>query len=332
MPVTQKDIAVKLGVSPSLVSRALTGTADAIGVHPDTITLIQKTARALGYVPSATARKLRGQGKPVIGVMVADMGDPFFSQAVTEVIRQGHAKGFALAVAGFDRRVIDEGDIQVLLEQDLNGLLIMGGDEMPWRTRLPRRDLVMVRMGASRTEPGVHRVGVDEAQGFQRLFRHLVGQGHRHIGWVASGQPVHRERLKNAQQIARQAGLRWIKPHEVAGSEDVLCAGLEAGRILLSRTTRKLPSALICSSDAIALGVISVLNARGLRVPRDISVTGFDDVMLARLASPPLTTLHQPIAEMTRIAFELLSKPPSKNITRSLPLKLMVRASTGRAP
>ncbi|HMP90227.1 MAG TPA: LacI family DNA-binding transcriptional regulator [Kiritimatiellia bacterium] len=331
MPVTQKDIARQLGVSRSLVSRALTGTAEAIGAHPATILRIQDTARKLGYIPNATARKLRGKGKPVIGVMIADMGDPYFSQTATEVIRQVHARGFALAVAGFDRRIVDHDDIMVLLEQDLAGLLMIGGADIPWLNLFPRRKLPVVRIGDAKREADIHHVGVDDTSGFRQLFRHLFKHGHRRIGWVTANQPVHQSRASRARIIARQVGLKWNNKHDISGGNEVLLAGREGGQRLLAASAKSLPTAVVCSSDAIALGVISVLTAGGLRVPGDLSVTGFDDLALSSLASPPLTTLHQPISDMIRNALDLLSYPSLRIIHKKFPAQLVVRASTGAA-
>ncbi|HMP74426.1 MAG TPA: LacI family DNA-binding transcriptional regulator [Kiritimatiellia bacterium] len=328
MAVTQKKIAEALGLSASLVSRALGGKADAIGARPETIARIREMAESMGYVPSGVARRLRGKGKPVIGVMVADIGDPFFSEAASEVIRQGHERGFALAVAGFDHRVIDKDDIWILLEQDLNGLLILGGGEIPWRVR----DLAVARIGSGGSTEGMFGVGVDEAKGFEQLFGHLRELGHRQVGWVGANQPVHRIRLAGAKRIAREAGMVWRRTDEALGSADVLKAGLEGGEMLVAGWARRgLPTALICSSDAVALGVIRVLVGQGLRVPEDVSVTGFDDVLLARLASPPLTTLGQPVREMARLAFDHLSCGRVTTDQRNLAPKLVVRGSTGRA-
>jgi DNA-binding LacI/PurR family transcriptional regulator len=241
--VTQKTIAAKLGLSPSLVSRALSGKAEAIGCTPETTTRIVSTARALGYVPSAAARQLRGGGGPVIGVVVSDMGDPFFAQVMTEVIRQAHARGYALAVAGLDRRMIDQRDLSLLLEQDLAGLLMIGGGSDAGLAPVRRRNLPAVRIGSILRAAPFAQVGPDEAEGFRKLVHHLATLGHQRLGFVGADQPVHRERIRLAQDIARSRGLTWNRRHVVYGPAEVLKAGLEGGRRLLDQAGAMLPSA-----------------------------------------------------------------------------------------
>jgi LacI family transcriptional regulator len=328
--VTQKTVAEKLGLSPSLVSRALSGKAEAIGCTEETVARIIQTAHAMGYIPSAAARQLRGDGGLVIGVVIADVGDPFFSQVMTEVIRQSHARGCALAVAGFDRRIIDRRDLSVLLEQDLAGLLMIGSAPVDWMEPLARRGHTLVRIGPVHEATPVHQIGPDEANGFRTLVRHLKALGHRHIGFVGADLDVHRDRLETARLIAIRAGLNCPVRHIALGSGIVLQAGLEGGHQLMQQAGKRFPSAIICSSDTVAMGVLSVLAANGRRVPDEVSVTGFDDLVLSRLTTPPLTTLHQPVEKMTQRAIDLIIKGKSKPTTLRLPLELIQRGSTGR--
>jgi DNA-binding LacI/PurR family transcriptional regulator len=148
MRVTQKQIARQLGLSPSLVSRALAGTAHLIGADPATVQRIESTARSLGYVPNAAARQLRGAGQPVLGLVVMDLEDPFFGPAVAEVIRQSHAAGYALSLAGFERRKAEAADIQLLLQQDLKALLVLGSGPLDWVNRFLERKVRVIRLGS----------------------------------------------------------------------------------------------------------------------------------------------------------------------------------------
>ena len=124
MRIRQKDIAKRLGLSTSLVSRALAGKAASIGVRPETVLQIEQTARALGYVPSAAARQLRGTSAGIAGVVAADLQDPFFGPAVAEIIRQSHQAGYALSLVGFDQRGAESPDLGLMLQQDLCGLIV----------------------------------------------------------------------------------------------------------------------------------------------------------------------------------------------------------------
>ena len=329
--VTQKTVAKKLGLSPSVVSRALSGKAEAIGCTEETVARIIQTAHAMGYIPSAAARQLRGDGGLVIGVVIADVGDPFFSQVMTEVIRQSHARGCALAVAGFDRRIIDQRDLSVLLEQDLAGLLMIGSAPLDWMEPLTRRGHTLMRIGPIHNSAPVHQIGPDEANGFGKLIRHVKALGHRRIGFVGADLDVHRDRLSTARSIAVRAGLSCPDRHIALGSGLVLQAGLEGGQQLIEQAGNRFPSAIICSSDTVAMGVLSALAADGRRVPDEVSVTGFDDLLLSRLTTPPLTTLHQPVEEMTRRALDVIIAGKSKPTALRMPLELIQRGSTGRS-
>lgn len=326
--VTQKTIADKLGLSTSLVSRALSGKAGDIGCSPETASRIVETARRLGYVPSAAARQLRGGGGPVIGVVATDISDPFFSQVMTEVIRQAHDRGCALAVAGFERRQIHQRDLALLLQQDLSGLLLIGGGTDEGFDQLRERRIPVVRIGALTGKASFCQVGPDEKDGFRKLLHHLASLGHRRLGMIGADQPVHRARLAGARRLARARGMSVEPRHVVFGSPEVLKAGIEGGRRLIGQFGSPLPSALVCSSDAVAMGVVAALAEFGFRVPTDFSVTGFDDLMLSQVVAPPLTTLHQPVTEMINWALDaLFGERPAKR-PRPFPLGLKVRGST----
>ena len=328
--VTQKTIARKLGISPSLVSRALAGKADDIGCASETAARIVDTARRMGYVPNAAARQLRGEGGPVIGVVATDISDPFFAQVMSGVIQQAHARGFALAVAGFERRLVHQRDLAVLLEQSLSGLLLIGGGSDEGFEPLRARSIPVVRIGAITGKATFCQVGPDEADGFRKLLRHLATLGHRRLGMVGADQPVHRERLALARKLAQGRGMTIDSHHQVFGSTEVLKAGIEGGRRLIELAGTSLPTAVVCSSDAVAMGVIAALSEFGFRVPADLSVTGFDDLVLSQVASPPLTTLHQPVPEMIDWALDALFGELFGTRPKRFPLGLMVRGSTGR--
>ncbi len=328
--VTQKTIAAKLGLSASLVSRALSGKAADIGCTPATVERIRDTATRLGYLPSAAARRLRGGGGPLLGVVAADIADPFFAQVLAGVIRRGHERGCALAVAGFERRRIHQRDLALLLEQDLSGLLLIGGGHEYEDAEVLRRGIPVVRIGAIAKRAAFAQIGPNEDAGFRLLLNHLATLGHRDLGLVGADQEVHRARLERVRALAPAYRMHIPPRHVVYGSDEVLKAGMDGGRRLLRQAGANRPTAVVCSSDTVALGVIGAVRARGLRTPEDVSVTGFDDLLLSQLATPPLTTLHQPVAAFTEYALEaLLDGHPLPRIKR-FPVELMVRGSTGK--
>ncbi len=328
MRVTQKDIARKLGLSPSLVSRALTGRAAAIGAHPETIERIRREARALGYAPNAAARRLRGAGPPLIAIVAADMEDPFFGPAIAEVVRQAHRAGYALTLAGFERRTPYASDVDALLQNDPEAVLAVGSGENAWVRPFVERGIPVVRIGVGSGAPATIDVRVDEEKGFALLIELLAGKGHRAFAFVGARNEVGESRLRVARRLLQKRGLDLPARRALLLDTDVLEAGLRGGEQLAREEGRDWPSAILCSSDAVALGVLRGVAMGGWRVPEHVSITGFDDLALARLANPPLTSVRQPLAAMVADALRLIHEGRGARAPAPRAPELVVRGST----
>lgn len=329
MRVTQKQIARQLGLSPSLVSRALAGTAHLIGADPATVQRIESTARSLGYVPNAAARQLRGAGQPVLGLVVMDLEDPFFGPAVAEVIRQSHAAGYALSLAGFERRKAEAADIQLLLQQDLKALLVLGSGPLDWVNRFLERKVRVIRLGSGSAPSGVVQVAQDENWGMHLVVDHLVELGHREIAFIGAQLPAHERRLDLVRQHLKRLRLKLHPQLAILTGADVLHAGVQGVEELAARAAW--PTAIICSSDAVALGVLRGVARHGLRVPEHLSVTGYDDLALAALVTPPLTSVHQPLSELVEKALALAAQERAPTAPPPHRPSLVVRGSTAAA-
>ncbi|MBP7275839.1 MAG: LacI family DNA-binding transcriptional regulator [Kiritimatiellae bacterium] len=328
MRITQKEMARRLGISASLVSRALSGTADRIGADPNTVRRIHQTARALGYVPSAAARQLRGAGQAVIGLAVADLQDPFFGPAVAEIITQFHRAGYALALTGFERRKADPADVELLLQHDLRALLLLGEGSLAWTRRFKERKIPMVRLGRGPRAPGMEEIRHDETLGMTRVADHLIRLGHRRFALAGARQPVHENRLEQARKILVEHGIRRADCLTALGSGAVLTAGAEAADMISKRLGTNWPTAVICSSDAIAMGIIRGAGERGIPVPGRVSVTGYDDLALAELATPPLTSVRQPFSAMVAAALRRVQTGRPAAPAETFAPELMIRGST----
>ena len=331
MRPTQRDIARQLGVSVSLVSRALAGKAADIGVHPRTIERIRRKAEALGYVPSAAARQLRGTGQRVLGLVAADLGDPFFGPAMAELIRQCHGEGYALTLAGFERREPGLPDLNLLLQHHLDGVVVLGGGPLDGVKPFLDRRLPVVRIGSGPARAGVGEVTLDETMGMGLVVQHLLGLGHREIAFVGARVPVHERRLALVRTLLASHHLKVPPARAALADPDVLEAGTAGVEQLAARGAGIWPTAVICSSDAVALGVLRGIAKHGLRVPEHISVTGFDDLALARLSTPPLTSIRQPLAAMVADALRLIREGPAAKPSAPHPPALVARGSTTTA-
>lgn len=328
---TQRDIAEKLGVSVSLVSRVLSGKAEAIGVSPDTIERVRTAADRMGYVPNAQARILKGAPGMTFGVLVYDFEDPFFGAVIGALQAQAGEKGYSLVLAGFHRRQVAERDLEPLLKHRIDGLVIVGSAEIgDWVEPFRQDKIPMVRIGTGPLPADVAEVGVDEMAGMRLLVEHLVGLGHRKIGYVGGAETYQPQRFLAFRQALEDSRQTLEDPVYAPGDGHVSEAGYAATRALLDRG-QDLPTALVAASDLVALGVLRALNEAGYRVPDDVSVAGFDDLPFAAMASPSLTTIHQPFNAFAKEAVAFLSG--SRRAERPLMLepRLVTRASCGRA-
>ncbi len=287
MPLTQQEIAQQLGVSRSLVSRALRGTAEDIGAAPATIQRIQREAARRGYQPSAAALSLRGERTRTLGIVVRDFDDPYFGRLIGELQSVAAAAAYSLVLTGC--REGAQLDLAALLKYRLDGLIIAGSEFVPaGLAEFTERGLPVAQIGTGESRTGVFRVAMDEADGLRQLLRHLVERGHREIGYIGDGTPAKRRREETLKSALRAEGLpvrtKWFTNTSQPPTES--------------------PTALIAADDRLAQSTLRILFERGVRVPVDVSLAGVDDIPSARMTIPALTTIRQPMREMVRAAFE----------------------------
>ncbi len=335
MTVTIVDIAEVAGVSHSTVSRALRG-------HPrissQTIERIQQIATDLGYVPNTVARGLKTSRSRVLGVIVRRLADPFFSEVLQGIEDVLQAAGYSLFLAVSHRDPAREkGIVQAMAERRVDGIIVSSSHIEPEQIRQFGRfqvPLVLINNQAI-DEPDVHSVYHDDRFGSRAVTDHLLALGHRCLAFLGNsrGGKTDAERTSGFQEARAAAGLPF-DPGRVFAAPNGRPEGGAAGmRAILERTTR--PTAVACYNDMMAIGAIQALQQAGIRVPEDMSITGFDNIELAPFASPPLTTFHQPKFDLGReaarmmlrvLADEQAGRPA--DIVR-LRGELIVRRSTG---
>ncbi len=329
--VTQKEIAQRLGVSASLVSRALSGTAPVIGAAAETIERIRAEAARLNYHPSAAALSLRGQSSHIIGVVIKNFDDPFFGHIIAELQTLAMAKHFSLLLTGCPPGTGARADVHSLAKHRLDGLVIAGSDFVPEGLEIfVRRGVRIVRIGSGPTMTGIVNIAVDWEHGFRQLVAYLTKLGHRDIGYLSdeTASNLGREKLlvatlKRANLVARPNCFIRAK---AAGAE----AGYEAMQTLLQRCGDLLPTAVVAAEDVLAQTALRALFEREVSVPEDLTLVGVDDVPAARMTIPALTTLRQPIPAMVRAAFEQITTT-GKHISTEVSIRpeLIVRESSG---
>jgi len=328
--VTQKDIARRLGVSGSLVSHVLGGRGPRIGASAQTIRRIEAEAARQGYQRSAVALALRGQSTRLLGVVVKDFEDPYLGHLVGELQRLARESGYALLVTGCEGGAIPTPVLAPLNRYPLDGILLAGSDVGgAWFSAFARQGVSGVQIGTGARIPGMHRVCADEDGAMALATEHLIGLGHRRIGFAGLATGAHRRRQQAHLACLRRAGLEPMRSAAWQGA-DLATLELSLARGSGLRAARV--SAVVGADDDVALRVLHAAHLQGLCVPGALSVTGMDDIPPARLLTPALTTVRQPLEAMVQAAFHhLVSQGPASPrrplVDEFLPV-LVVRETT----
>lgn len=328
-PPTIRDVAARAGVSKSLVSLVINGSPL---VRDDKRAAVLAAVDELGFRPSATARHLTTRRTGAVGVLVTDLRNPWYADALDAVHARLHAAGATMLLG--DARLDAAADGRVLhtfVDLRLDGLVLVGSlDPTPAVLDAARR-LPTVVAGARDVDlPGVD-VSVQDDDGGARLATgHLLDLGHRRLVHLAgaSGAVM---RVREAGFAAAVAGRDGASGEVVrtAMTED---AGYLAALELLDRPAGERPTAVFAAADVAALGVLRAAAQRGLRVPEDLSVVGFDDVPLARLPGTALTTVDASSTAVGATAVDLLmdrvADPGRERRVEVAPTSLVARRTT----
>jgi LacI family transcriptional regulator, galactose operon repressor len=333
--VTIRDVAQIAGVSPSTVSRVLNGRHD---VSEETRQAVLTVVREHGFSVNRSAKGLSDGRTGLVGVAVPFLQTAYFAAIIA---------GAADALYDEDRRIVlcptqHEHDREVgLLERLMHGttegaLLLLPTESNRELRALWKRGYRFVVVDPRTTlADEIPSVSSDHGQGANQVMEHLLGLGHRKIAaitgpktWVASA-----ERLNGYYAGLARAGIVQ-NPDYVAEADFEIEGGIAAAKRLLDLPDR--PTAVFAFNDGLALGAVLAARSRGLRVPEDLSVVGYDDTEVAPALMPPLTSVRQPLAEMGRMAVALLLRLlEDKNanvLSVELATKLVVRESTAPPP
>lgn len=331
---TLDDVARKAGVSTATVSRCL-NTPDR--VVEGTRTRVMAAVEALGYTPNFGARVMAARRTFTIGAIIPTMENAIFARGLQAFQEGLHAQGYTLLVASsaYDPQVEQE-QIRALVARGADGLLLIGQDRSAEVYAYLERQKIPTLLAWTHAPGAPHpTVGFDNRAAMQALAAHVLDQGHRQIGMISA--PVHgndraRERVDGVQAALMDHGLGGDALTVVEVPYDV-DQGAQAFARLMAQTPR--PTVVMCANDVQAAGASRQARQMGLRVPQDVSVTGFDDMEIARLVHPALTTVAVPHAAMGRRAAEtLVAMLDGSDHTRHTPLEteIKLRASLGPLP
>ena len=327
---TIKDVAREAGVSINTVSRALNGKPD---VNPETKRLVLEAAQRLKYTPNKLARGLRSNKTGVIGVIVADIANPFFSAVVKGMGKAAKGLGYSIILQDTGENYENEEEaIRIMISEQVDGLLIT-----PVQTEnrsihtLQESGIPFVLVARHFSDLDTDYVVVDDVQGGYLATTHLIEKGHEKIAFI-NGPAC------NSSAIERFQGYKKaLEEHNIELNEKLMRNGaltMEDGythgkALLMGHGPR--PTALFTFSDFVALGAMKAVREVGLRIPDDIAIVGYDDIDFAFCLEVPLTTVRVLKKEMGKKAVSVLEKKIDEHEGQShlkMPVELVVRQSS----
>lgn len=328
-----RDVARRCRVSTATVSRVIN--------HPDRVSeatraRVEEAIRELGYQPSRVARRLRVERgtSRLIGVLLSDIQNPFFAELARGVEDVAHEHGYAVLLGNSDE---DEEKarryVAVMRAELVDGFILPPtSDRDPAAVELVRSGVPLVCVDRRLGRELVDSVRIDDVRGAFEATAHLIRLGHRRIAFI-EGRPrisTSRDRLEGYRQALAEHGIEPI-PELIRQGDSRQASGRRLAAELLELPDR--PTALLVGNNLMTLGALEAIHERGLSIPEDVAIVGYDDTPWSLALSPPLTAVRQPGYEVGRFAAELLlqrlADPTRSTTTVLLQPELIVRGSCG---
>lgn len=333
MSVTIKDIAEKANISYPSVSRALSGKP---GVSEETRGKILKIAREMNYQPNALAKSLVQNKSSTIGLIIPDILNPYFPEIAKGVEDEAHLKGLSVFLCNSDWDDAREGKyLDKLLAKRVDGIIIfpISKRNIFEIRRKAGSDLPIIILGGSYSEEDFVSIAIDDVLGAEISVVHLLEQGYGNLVFIGGkpGLSSVDDRLEGFVSGHKIFGLE-VSDKMIVESDLTFDGGYTSMNTLLDNEFQ--PGAVLAENDVIAMGVIQAIRMRGLKVPEDIAVVGFDDIPMASMTGIDLTTVRQPKYEMGKMAVlelnALLEKESESKVHKRLVLKpeLIIRKSS----
>jgi len=329
--VTIREVAHAAGVSVATVSRVVNGTAV---VKDETRLRVETEVTRLRYSPNAAARSLITNRTNTIGVVLPDIWGEYFSEVIRGIDLSARQAGYHVLVSSSHSDVAETRDVLGTMHGRVDGVIVMSPHASPRELEgsLPP-SLPVVFLNSAPGGPQQAAINVDNRGGARAMVAHLVGLGHRRLAFVTG--PASNfdaaERRRGCRDALRAARLAPNAVTEIEGDfgEE---SGQTAGESIVRLSPR--PTAIFAANDSMAIGVLFALRRAGVRVPEEIAVAGFDDIPIARFASPPLSTVRHDIRTLgeralARLLAAISGEGASYAVREVLPIRLVLRESTG---
>ena len=330
-----KAVARKAGVSTATVSRTINGSDK---VTPATAERVRRAVEALHFYPDTNARSLGSGRSSLYGLIISDITNPFFPELVKsfEDIAVEHGQEVLVANTNYDPARM-ESCVTRMMQRKVDGVAIITSEMEDRLIKVfSHRNIPLVFMDVGAPGPGISRVSVNHAAGVALAMDHLIALGHQRIAFISGPLNLFSARMRFEAFIEslERNGLRRISAlirhgnHRADGGHEAMEKILDSGAK---------PTAVVASNDLTAIGAIGAIHERGLRIPEDISVVGYDDIQLSAYTQPSLTTLRLPRIEIATAAFRALynlaqpgKKKPHDGEDYDVQPTLILRKSTGR--
>ena len=326
-----RTIARAANVSIATVSRTINHVPS---VNPDIARRVWQVIDELDYFPNTQARALVSGRSKILGLIVSEITNPFFPELIQGFEDIAVANGYEILVSSTNhepRRMSH--CIRRMLERKVDGVAVMTfGIEEPLLDQLASRNVPLVFIDVGPNRPGISLLKVDYHHGILQGVQHLVALGHRNIAFISGPLTLHSAQSRRSafSTSLEECGIA-PRPEWIIEGDHTMEGGIASMERLLSA---KMPTAVMCSNDMTAIGVLHKLYRAGLRVPDDLSVIGFDDIHIAEVTIPPLTTVQMSRFELARAAVTALRahvEPSDKAEPRrdyNIQTELIVREST----
>ncbi len=327
--VSIKTISEALGVSTATVSRVL---SEAGGVAPETAERVREAARQMGYVPNAMARGLRTRQLPLVGIIVPDIVNEFFSRIVLNVQLSLARQGYSVFICNTDEnRQLEMNYLETLLTMRISGLICISGYDAEGE-RWPNVPTVYIDRNPHHRAPHATSIESDDESGGYQAAREVLRRGCRRVALLRDERAMSTVEHRQAGYLRalQDAGLTpdpslvlTVPRVNERSAYDAVSFALRDGKTF---------DAVVCCTDWLALGALRALSNAHLKVPEDVRVVGYDDVSVASYCALPITTIRQNVDEMSRIAVEelvlMMEGKPCRRERWILPVSLVRRETT----
>lgn len=302
MSVSLRDVAAAARVSVGTVSNVLNRPEV---VSASTLSRVQKTIKDLGFVPNGFARQLRSGYSRTLGLVVPDVGNPFFTEVARGVEDAARKRDYAVFLCNSDESLEKEDRyINVLMEQQVRGVLITPADIKADRIdALRARGICVTLLDRELAGGNQCSVSVDDVHGGQIAIEYLASLGHKRIAWVCGPAKIPQVADRGAG-VAKAAKLSNVEIVHLEVQLMNATNGEVAACDLLALDD--MPTAVFCANDLLALGVMRELLNQGIRIPEQIAIVGYDDIQFAPSAAVPLTSISQPAYQIGVTAADLI--------------------------